>query len=58
MDKFKLETSFAFPFFKQNELVKYEEVKKPSGLAFMLLVLINESKNKKKCEKIEIILTL
>lgn len=47
MDKFKLETSFQFPFFKLNEIVSYSEVKKPSGIAYMILVLINESKDKK-----------
>ena len=46
MDKFKLETSMQFPFFKLNELVTYSEVKKPSGIAYILLVLISESKNK------------
>lgn len=46
MDKFKLETSFQFPFFKLNELVSYSEVKKPSGVQYMILVLINESKNR------------
>ena len=46
MDKFKLETSIQFPFFKFNELVSYSEVKKPSGIAYMLLVLINESNDK------------
>ncbi|MCM1131058.1 MAG: hypothetical protein NC310_03205 [Roseburia sp.] len=46
MDKFKLETSFQFPFFKLNEIVSYLEVKKPSGIAYMLLVLINESNDK------------
>ena len=46
MDKFKLETSIQFPFFKMNELVTYSEVKKPSGVASILLVLISESKNK------------
>ena len=46
MDKFKLETSIQFPFFKMNELVTYSEVKKPSGVAYILLVLISESKNK------------
>ena len=45
MDKFKLETSIQFPFFKMNELVTYSEVKKPSGVAYILLVLINESKD-------------
>lgn len=47
MDKFKIETSIQFPFFKMNELVTYSEVKKPSGVAYILLVLISESKNKK-----------
>lgn len=46
MDKFKLETSIQFPFLKMNELVTYSEVKKPSGVAYILLVLISESKNK------------
>ena len=46
MDKFKLKTSFQFPFFKLNEIVSYSEVKKPSGIAYMLLVLINESNDK------------
>ena len=46
MDKFKLETSIQFPVFKMNELVTYSEVKKPSGVAYILLVLISESKNK------------
>ena len=46
MDNFKLETSVLFPFFKIEELVKYAEVKKPSGVAYILLVLISESKNK------------
>lgn len=46
MDKFKLETSMQFPFFKLNELAIYSEVKKPSGVAYILLVLISESKNK------------
>ncbi|MEA4822005.1 MAG: hypothetical protein VB122_07280, partial [Erysipelotrichales bacterium] len=46
MDRFKLETSIQFPFFKMNELVTYSEVKKPSGVAYILLVLISESKSK------------
>ena len=47
MAKFKLEkTSFRFPLFKMNELVSYSEVKKPSGIAYMILVLINESNDK------------
>ena len=47
MDKFKLDTSIQFPFFKMNELVTYSEVKKPSGVSYILLVLINESKDRK-----------
>lgn len=46
MDKFKLETSIGFPFFEMNELITYSEVKKPSGVAYILLVLISESNNK------------
>lgn len=47
MDKFKLETSIQFPFFKMNEVVTFSEVKKPSGVAYILLVLISESKDKR-----------
>ncbi len=46
MDKFKLEISMQFPFFKMNERVTYSRVKKPSGVAYILLVLISESKTK------------
>ena len=46
MDKYKLETSFQFPIFKLDEIVSYSEVKKPSGISYMTLVLINESINK------------
>lgn len=46
MDKFKLETSIQFPFFKITELVSYSEVKKPSGIAYILLVLISESNDR------------
>ncbi len=46
MDKYKLETSIQLPFFKLNELVSYTEVKKPSGIAFMILVLLSESKDR------------
>ena len=46
MNKSTLETSFQFPFFVFNELVSYLEVKKPSGIAYMLLVLFNESNDK------------
>lgn len=47
MDKFKIETSIQFPFFKMNEIVTFSEVKKPSGVAYILLVLISESKDKR-----------
>ncbi len=46
MGKYKLETSIQFPFFKINELVSYTEVKKPSGIAYMLLVLLSESQDR------------
>ena len=46
MDKFKLKTSIQFPFLKLNESVSYSEVKKPSGFAYMILVLINEVKDR------------
>ena len=46
MNKFKFDTTIQFPFFKLNEIVTYSEVKKPSGVAYILLVLINESKSK------------
>ena len=46
MGKYKLETSIQFPFFKISELVSYTEVKKPSGIAYMLLVLLSESHDK------------
>ena len=45
MGKYKLETSIQFPFFKINELVSYTEVKKPSGIAYMLLVLLSQSRD-------------
>ncbi len=47
MGKFKLKTSIQFPFLKLNELVSYSEVKKPSGFAYMILVLINEAQDRK-----------
>lgn len=46
MARFVFKTSFQFPFFKMNEIVSYTEVKRPSGFAYMILVLINESKDK------------
>ena len=46
MNKFTLKIPIEFPFFKMEELVKYSIVKKPSGVAYILLILIAESKNK------------
>ena len=46
MNNFKFDTTIQFPFFKLNEVVTYSQVKKPSGVAYILLVLINESKSK------------
>ena len=46
MPKFKIETSFQMPFLKLYESVSYTEVEKPTGLAYMILVLINELSNK------------
>lgn len=46
MDKFTLETGIQFPIFKLTELVTYSEVKKPSGVAYILLVLIQGAKER------------
>ena len=46
MYKFKFDTSLHFPFYKINELVTYSEVKKPTGVSYILLVLIRESKDR------------
>ncbi len=43
---YKIETSFAFPLIKLNTLVTYTQVKKPSGISYFLLVLINESSDR------------
>lgn len=39
---FEFETSLSLPLFKINTLVKYTKVKKPSGISYFLLTLINE----------------
>ena len=44
MDKFTLETSLQFPVFRLTELVSYSVVRKPSGVAYIVLVLIRDSK--------------
>lgn len=45
MDK-SIKVSIPFPVLKISELVKYSEVRKPTGLDFILLVLISDSKNR------------
>ncbi len=42
----KIETSFQFPYFKYVTDVSYLEVKKPTGVEYLLLVLIDSSKTK------------
>ena len=46
MRNFNIETSLPFPFLELNEIVSATEVKKPSGVTYMILVLLKESKNK------------
>lgn len=46
MDKFTLETSLQFPVFRLTELVSYSVVRKPSGVAYIVLVLIRDSKQR------------
>lgn len=46
MDKFTLNTSLQFPVLRLTELVSYSEVKKPSGVAYIFLVLIKDSKQR------------
>ncbi|MCF0117123.1 MAG: hypothetical protein HUJ61_03630, partial [Bacilli bacterium] len=46
MHNFDIETTLPFPFFEMNEIVTATEVKKPSGVTYMILVLLKESKNK------------
>lgn len=46
MPKFSIDTSFPFPFFKLVEEVTYTEVKNPTGVSYMILVLLKETKGK------------
>lgn len=46
MRNFTIETSLPFPFIELNEIVRATEVKKPSGVSYMILVLLKESKFK------------
>ena len=48
MHNFKIETTLPFPFLKLTELVTYTEVKKPTGVSYLLLVILKESKDKKQ----------
>jgi len=43
----KFETSFPFPIVKVTTLIQHSEVSKPTGISYILLVLINESTAKK-----------
>jgi hypothetical protein len=43
----RFETSFAFPLVKINTLITYTKVKKPTGISYFLLVLLNEVSDKK-----------
>jgi hypothetical protein len=47
MTTFKFETSMPFPLTRVRTEVHHTEVKKPSGVSYILLVLINESNDKK-----------
>lgn len=42
-----MKTSLQFPVFKLTELVSFSEIKKPSGVAYIILVLIKDSKQRK-----------
>lgn len=46
MRNFIIETSLPFPFLELTENVKATEVKKPSGVAYMILALLRGPKNK------------
>lgn len=46
MSIFKFETSFPFPILKVNTIINHTEVSKPTGISYIILVLINESANK------------
>jgi len=48
MSIFKFETSFPFPIVKVTSLIHHTEVSKPTGVSYIILVLINESANKKE----------
>ena len=48
MHSFKIETTLPFPFLKLTELVTYTEVKKPTGVSYLLLVILKEAKDKKQ----------
>jgi hypothetical protein len=43
----KFETSFPFPILKVTSLIQHTEVSKPTGISYIILVLINESTNKR-----------
>lgn len=47
MNIFNFETSMPFPLTRVTTEVHHTEVKKPSGISYILLVIINESKDKK-----------
>ncbi|MDY0214817.1 MAG: hypothetical protein RBS24_04790 [Bacilli bacterium] len=47
MSIYKFETSFPFPIIKLTTLIHHTEVSKPTGISYIILVLINESTNKK-----------
>lgn len=43
-----IETNFAFPLLRLKNEVNFTQVKKPSGISYFLLVLINESTDRKQ----------
>ena len=47
MSVFQFETSMPFPLTRVTTEVHHTEVKKPSGISYIILVIINESKDKK-----------
>ena len=47
MSIYKFETSFPFPIVKLTTLIHHTEVSKPTGISYIILVLINESANKR-----------
>ena len=48
MSIFKFETSFPFPIVKVTTLIHHTEVSKPTGISYIILVLVNESANKRE----------